>query len=224
MKIRITHAPSYALATIQLDVEESILAESGAMVAMSGGLRTRPSTPGGLTKALSRKFLSQESFFLNRFTATHPGAWVSLAPPLPGDIKLIPIPPDGLTVQSGSYLASESSLEVSTSFGGISRIIGREGAFVLTLTGRGKALIAAYGGIERIDLDAQQTLIVDTGHYVASSSSMPYEIRLLEGAVTSAASGEGLVALIKGPGAVFIQTRSPKELRSWLMPERKQNK
>lgn len=223
LNVQISHDPSYAMATVVLRQGVTVVAEAGAMVMMSDGVKVSASLPGGVTRALGRKLLSQESFFQTKFTGLIDGAWVALSPPLPGDINVVTLPPAGLIIQSGSYLASAASVQLRTDFAGLSRIVGREGAFVIHAEGEGQLMLSAYGGVQRIELAAGQRLVIDTGHYVASSADMAYEIGMLEGIVTSALSGEGLVASLTGPGIVFVQTRSPKELRSWLAPERPQN-
>lgn len=223
MDIQISHDPSYAMATAVLEAGEHVIAEAGAMVMMSDGVKVSASTQGSVTRAIGRKFLSQESFFQVKYTGLANGAWVALSPALPGDLHVVDLPAAGLTIQSGSYLASSSDVDLRTDFGGLARIVGKEGAFILNASGRGHVVLSAYGGIQRIDLLAGQRLVVDTGHYVASAADMPYEIGLLEGVVTSALSGEGLVASLTGPGPVFVQTRSPVELRSFMYPDRPQN-
>ena len=97
---------------------EEIVAESGAMVSMSPGISIETSTRGGgLLGGLARKFLTNESFFLNTFHADEPGE-ITLAPPLPGDVFYTDMRNQTLMVQSGSYMASSKSLSVDTQWGG----------------------------------------------------------------------------------------------------------
>lgn len=211
------------MATVVMDVNEEIQAEQGAMVAMSDGVKASVTSGGGVGRAVGRRILAQESLFLTRFRAVEHGAWVSLAPSLPGDVRAVPVSEEGLVIQSGSFLAASGGVDIDTKWGGARRILGREGAFVVKVSGAGDTIIAAYGGLQRIELAAGQRITVDTGHFVASSADMEYQLGILDNVVTSALSKEGLVSRFEGPGVVYVQTRSPVELRSWIFPDRPHN-
>jgi uncharacterized protein (AIM24 family) len=86
MKTEILYRPAYSLAIVNLDPNESILAESGAMVSMSADLGMETKASGGFLKSLARAALGGESFFMNTFTASPRGGMISLAPSLPGDV------------------------------------------------------------------------------------------------------------------------------------------
>lgn len=66
-------------------------------------------------------------------------------------------------------------------------------------------------------------MIVDTGHLVAWDHTVDIEVGALGSAAAAAASGEGLVARVTGPGRVWVQTRKEQQVGSWLSPERRQN-
>ena len=73
VKHEILYKPSYSLAVLDMERGEEIVAESGAMVSMSPGISIETSTRGGgLLGGLARKFLTNESFFLNTFHADEP--------------------------------------------------------------------------------------------------------------------------------------------------------
>lgn len=220
MKFDIKHRPSYSMAVAYLSVGDDLFAESGAFVAMNTAVRVRAFLKGGVVASAKRRFLAKESLFITHFRGLAEGAWVAVAPAYPGDIAEVEVPPEGLFVQPGSYLAHTGGVRLDTAVGSVARLVGREGAFVVTLNGEGKALLSSYGAIQRFDLQPGQRMVVDTGHYVASGQHVQYEVGLLEGLTTSMFSGEGLVSTLTGPGPVFIQTRSPQELQSWLFPPR----
>ena len=70
MQIEFVHRPGNTAARVQLAANESITAEGGAMIAMSGNMNINTTThqkgKGSLLKAVKRMF-SGESFFLNHF-------------------------------------------------------------------------------------------------------------------------------------------------------------
>jgi uncharacterized protein (TIGR00266 family) len=224
MQIDFAAQPAYTVAYLRMTAGEEVEVEPGALVAMSAGIEVVSTTGGGIAKAAFRKVVGNESFFLARYRARFEGAWVALAPRFPGDITAVDIHPgQDLLLQSGSFLAATSGVHTDVRFGGVGSAIQREGVTLLHASGEGKLLICAYGGIQHFTLGSE-SLIVDTGHLVGFTSSMEMRIGPLSGVVTSALTGEGLVSEIKGPGEVFIQTRSEQSLRSWLFPDREQDR
>lgn len=216
MQVEILYRPSYSLASVRLAPGESIRAEAGAMVSMSGGVRMETKMQGGLLGALKRSVLGGESFFINTFTAESAGD-VALAPSLPGDI--IPIALDGeLYIQSGSYLASSEGVEIDTKWGGAKSFFSREGLFLLKATGRGTVLVASYGAIHPIGLGAGERISIDTGHMVAFDATVRYTVKRAGGLKVTLLSGEGLICEYVGPGRVWMQTRSEDSFLSWLIP------
>jgi uncharacterized protein (TIGR00266 family) len=210
--------PSFALLTIDLDAGERVRTEAGSMVSYSEGLEIETSASGGVLGSLKRSILGGESFFQNTFTAAEAGH-VTLAPPLAGDIVEVPLDDETLLVQSGSYLASEPSIEIDTKFGGGRTFFGGEGLFLLELSGTGSAFLSSYGAIKEVDLAAGETYTVDTGHIVAFDGTASFDVERVGGIRSTLFSGEGLVCKFTGPGHVHLQTRSTDALLSWLIPK-----
>jgi uncharacterized protein (TIGR00266 family) len=123
-------------------------------------------------------------------------------------------------VQSSSYLAGDTSLQVETKFGGAKSFFGGEGLFVLQVSGAGLLLISSFGAIHRKTLRPGETYVVDTGHLVAWEGQMQYNLRkaVKSGFFRSMMSGEGLVAEFQGPGEILIQTRNLAALAALLKP------
>ncbi|WP_372729989.1 TIGR00266 family protein [Nocardioides sp.] len=219
MQTEILYSPAYAAAKLTLEAGESVRAESGAMLAMSPGLTMETSTQGGVLKGLRRAVLGGESFFMNTFTAQAAGAELYLAPALSGDVVAWPLEGNTLFVQSGSFLASSSGIEVDTKWGGGKTFFSSEGLFVLRISGHGNLLLSSYGAIHAIDLQAGQSYTVDTGHMVAWTESVTYQVRKVGGWKSTLFSGEGLVCDLTGPGRIYVQTRSQSAFLNWLLPQ-----
>src|SRR5215813_6344580 len=79
---------AFALATVKLQAEQSINAEAGAMVAMSGNVDLQSQLKGGLMGALKRA-VGGETAFVSTFTARGGPGEVSFAPGSPGDVAAI---------------------------------------------------------------------------------------------------------------------------------------
>jgi uncharacterized protein (TIGR00266 family) len=217
MNVEISFRPSYSLATIQLNPNERIRAEAGAMVGMSPDVAIETKAEGGLFKSLGRSLLGGESFFQNFYQAGPNGGEISVAPELPGDVFVVDVT-EPMLVQSGSYLASETSVEVNTKLSSKAFLSG-EGISMLQMTGSGKLLLSSYGAILEKTLAAGEKYIVDTTHLVAFNESMNVEMKSVGGFKSTVLSGEGLVVHITGPGKLYMQTRSPHAFVQWLIPQ-----
>ncbi len=218
MHHEVKYGPAYALAMINLDAGESIQAEAGAMVSKSPSIAMETSTGGGLLSGLKRSVLGGESFFINTFTAEQAGE-VTVAPALPGDIVALELSGQTLLVQSGSFLAATSGVEVDTKWGGGKSFFSREGLFLLRCTGQGTIWVSSYGAIHPIDLGVGEQYVVDTGHMVAFDDSVGYDVGRSGGWKSTLFSGEGLVVNLTGPGRFYMQTRSEDSFLGWLIPK-----
>lgn len=215
----IQHAGAFALAVIQLQAGQSIQAEAGAMVSMSGNIELQSQMKGGLMGAFKR-MVGGESAFVSTFTAHGGAGEVTFAPGSPGDIAAIEMNNQLFNVQSSSYLAGDVSLQVNTNWGGGRTFFSGEGLFVLQVQGTGLLLVSSFGSIHRKRLSPGERYVVDTGHLVAWESHMPYELRRAAqaGWLRSLVSGEGIVAEFTGPGEILIQTRNLAAFAGMLKP------
>jgi len=218
MQHEILYRPSYSLLKVDLARGESICAESGAMVSMSGGVGIRTAARGGILGALKRSVLGGESFFVNTFNANEAGE-VTFAPSLPGDIWAIELNGQEVYAQSGSYIASSEGIEVNTKWGGAKTFFSKEGFFLLKISGTGTVFLSSYGAIHEITLAPDQKYTVDTGHMVAFDEGVGYSVRRVGGIKSTLFSGEGLVCELTGPGKILIQSRSADAFLSWLIPQ-----
>ena len=212
MEIKIEYRPSYALAIVGLGMNESLVAEAGAMVSMSSNMTIKTSAgtgvAGGLLKALKRTVLGGESFFMNTFAPQGGAGEITLAPTLPGDIQVLPMTGPGLMIQSTSYLASTPGITIDTKWGGMKTLFGGEGLFMLKATGQGEVIVNSFGAIHEIPVNGPY--IVDSGHIVAFEESLTFEVKKVGSWKATLLSGEGLVCLFNGKGKLWIQSRNPK--------------
>src|SRR5215213_9991132 len=214
----ILHQPAFALAVVRLGAEQSILAEAGAMVSMSGNVELQSQMKGGLMGAFKRA-VGGESAFVSTFTARGGPGEVTFAPGSPGDIAAIEMTDQLFYVQSSSYLAGDAGLNVDTRWGGAKTFFGGEGPFVLQVSGTGLLLLSSFGAIHRKRLAAGERYVVDTGHLVAWEGTTQYTLRkAAAGFFRSMVSGEGVVAEFTGPGEILIQTRNLAAFAGQLKP------
>ncbi len=213
MRFDVQFNPAHSLAVAHLARGESVRAEASAMVTMSPAIQVETNTgpKKGLFKKLGRGVLGGESFFQNRFRATADGAQVGLAPRLCGSMVVHELQPgNDLFIQGSSYVAAPDTVTVDTKFQGFKGFLSGESLFFLHASGQGPVLINAFGAIEVFDLDGE--IVVDTGHLVAFSSRVQYEVRKAGGGwISSFLSGEGLVLRMRGKGTIYLQSRNPTE-------------
>lgn len=217
MNVDILHRPSYTLAVIRLEPNERIRAEAGAMVSMSDQVMIETKAAGGIFKSLSRSLLGGESFFQNFFQAPAQGGEITLAPELPGDAFLVEMQGEKLMVAAGSYLASETSIELNAKVS-MKAFMAAEGISMLEASGSGKLLLSSFGAIFEKSLAPGEKYIVDSSHLVAFDATMDVQVKTVGGLKSTFLSGEGLVVQITGPGKMMLQTRSPSALINWILP------
>jgi len=213
--------PSYSMLTVTLNPGEAIKVEPGGMVALAG-VEMETKSGGGFLKGLKKMAFGGESFFLNTFTAGPQGGWISLAPGMPGDIAWFDIQPNQpLFIQGGSFLASTMNVETDTKFQGMKGLFSGESLFFIHATcptGAGRVYYNSYGAIKPMQIQQGQTITIDTGHVVAFTNGLQYNIGRVGGLKSLAFGGEGLVMHFSGEGTVWIQTRNVPSLAGGLIP------
>jgi uncharacterized protein (TIGR00266 family) len=219
MHVEIRHSPAFAVARVALSGGESVRAESGAMMATSAGVSVEAKMEGGLMKGLKRSVLGGESLFITRFIAGGEGGWVDCAARLPGDLTTIDV--DGsVNLSRSAWLCSSDGVEIDTKWGGFKNLVGGEGGFLVHAAGQGQLVASCYGALDVVDLAAGEKMVLDSGHMVAFSDGLTYETRkVTSGLMQTLKSGEGFVFELTGPGRVWIQSRNPQELVTWLTGE-----
>jgi uncharacterized protein (TIGR00266 family) len=218
VNVAVEHGASFALAVVTLQPEQSIQAESGAMVSMSANVELQSQMKGGLMGALKRAVVG-ESVFISTFTAHGGPGEVTLAPGPPGDIVALTLSNQAYFVQSGSFLAAAPSVKIDTKLGGAKSFFSGEGLFLIGASGNGPLVLSSFGAIRKKTLQPGEQYIVDTGHIVAFESTVQYQVqKAAAGFFRSMTSGEGLVARYTGPGDIYLQTRNLEAFAGVLKP------
>ncbi len=218
---------------IELDPNETVIAEAGAMVYMEDGItfETRmgdgsnadSSILGKLFQAGSR-LLTGESLFMTHFTNRGYGKRkVAFAAPHPGTIipiNLATLPGNTLIAQKDSFLCAALGTKVSITFNQRlgSGLFGGEGFILEKLQGDGLAFVHAGGTIVEKYLN-NETLRIDTGCIVAFEPTLSYDIQKAGNLKSMFFGGEGLfLATMRGTGRVWIQSMPLSKLIRTLSP------
>lgn len=193
----------------ELSAGEVMLTESGSMSWMSPNMKMETTSNGGIGKALGRMF-SGESLFLNRYTAVGGDGMIAFASSFPGTIRAFElIPGKSIIVQKSAFLASETTVELSIFFQKSlgKGLFGGEGFIMQKLSGQGIAFIEIDGHAVEYDLQAGESLVIDTGYLVAMEDTCSMDIVTVPGIKNMLFGGEGIFnTVVRGPGKIIIQT------------------
>jgi uncharacterized protein (TIGR00266 family) len=208
---------------IELDPNETAIAESGAMMMMEDGIQmqtifgdgsAQQQSSGLLGKLMSagKRILTGESLFMTAFTNAGQGKKkVSFAAPYTGKIIPMDLQQLGGTIiaQKDAFLCAAKGVSVGIHFQRKlgTGIFGGEGFIMEKIEGDGMAFMHAGGYIVEKVLIPGEVLKVDTGCLVAYTPTVDFDIEFVRGIRNFMFGGEGLFfAKLRGPGRVWIQS------------------
>lgn len=208
---------------VELDPNETAIAESGAMMMMDDGIQMQTifgdgsqqqQSSGLLGKLMSagKRMLVGESLFMTAFTNIGQGKKrISFAAPYTG--KIIPMDLQQLgnriIAQKDAFLCAAKGVSIGIQFQRRlgTGIFGGEGFIMEKIEGDGMAFLHAGGYIVEKNLQPGEILKVDTGCVVAYTSGVDFDIEFVRGIKNWMFGGEGLFfAILRGPGKVWIQS------------------
>ncbi|MEM6362908.1 MAG: TIGR00266 family protein [Planctomycetota bacterium] len=213
------HESQYVVIT--LDPGEQTIAEAGALMYMTDGIKMETSmgAGGGEDKGFfgkvmtaGKRALTGESLFMTTFTNHSRGQGkVAFGAPFPG--RLIPMHLDQLggeiICQKDAFLCGARGIDVGIAFQKKigAGLFGGEGFIMQRLRGDGIAITHAGGTMMYQELSAGQTLRLDTGCLMAMGATVQYDIQFVGGMKNAFFGGEGLfMATVVGPGPVWLQS------------------
>jgi uncharacterized protein (TIGR00266 family) len=165
MRYEVTHGPVFSKLDVELDAQESIIAQPNSMLSMTTGFEVTARLGGqmgggGLGKGL-KSLLTGESLFAAIFTAKRDGQRLTLAPEAIGDI--VPLPMDGSEyfITRGAFLACAPTITLSAKYGGLKGWMAKTGIFLMQASGTGLLLVATNGALVSHTLAPEERLLVD---------------------------------------------------------------
>ena len=218
---------------LELDPNETAIAESGAFMMMDDGIQMQTIFGDGSTQqdtgllgklfSAGKRVLTGESLFMTTFTNVSTGKKkVSFASPYPG--KIIPLDlqeyQGRIIAQKDAFLCAAKGVSIGIEFQKRlgTGIFGGEGFIMQKLEGDGMAFVHAGGHVFERILQSSEMLKVDTGCLVAYTSTVNYDIQFVGGIRNTIFGGEGLFfATLRGPGKVWLQTLPISRLASRIM-------
>jgi len=208
---------------VELDPGESAVAEAGAMMYKDGSVQMETvfgdgsgqNSDGGFMGKLlgaGKRLVTGESLFTTVFTHQGSGkAHVAFGAPYPGNIIPVPLNSVGgaLICQKDSFLCAAKGVAIGVHLQKkiLTGLFGGEGFIMQKLEGDGMVFVHAGGTVVERELQAGETLHVDTGCVVALEQSVGFDIQQAGGIKTSLFGGEGLFfANLTGPGKIWLQS------------------
>lgn len=218
---------------IELDPNETAIAESGAFMMMENGIEmqtifgdgSQQQSSGLLGKLFSagKRLLVGESLFMTAFTNAGQGKKrVSFAAPYTGKIIAFDLQQLGgkIIAQKDAFLCAAKGVSIGIEFQRKlgTGIFGGEGFIMEKLEGDGLAFAHAGGYVIERELQAGEILKVDTGCVVAYTAGVDFDIEFIRGVKNWMFGGEGLFfAKLQGPGKVWLQSLPISRLAGRIM-------
>jgi uncharacterized protein (TIGR00266 family) len=218
---------------IELDPNETAVAESGAFMMMDDGIQmntifgdgSQQQGGGFLGKLMSagKRLLTGESLFMTAFTNVGQGKRrVSFAAPYTGKIIPFDLQQHGnkIITQKDAFLCAAKGVSIGIEFQRKlgTGIFGGEGFIMQKLEGDGMAFAHAGGYVVEKTLVPGELLRVDTGCVVAYTAGIDFDVEFVKGIKNWMFGGEGLFfAVLRGPGKVWLQSLPISRLAGRIM-------
>ncbi len=217
---------------IELDPQETVIAEPGSFMMMNDGLQMETifgdgsQNQGGVFGKLmsaGKRILTGESLFMTAYTnISQNKRQITFAAPYPG--KIIPLDLHRMggrvTCQKDAFLCAAKGVSIGIEFQRKlgTGLFGGEGFIMEKLEGDGMAFVHAGGHVEERELQPGELLKIDTGCIVAFSKEVHYDIQFVGGIKNTLFGGEGIFfATLTGPGKVWIQSLPISRLAARIM-------
>jgi uncharacterized protein (TIGR00266 family) len=205
---------------IELDPNETVIAEAGVMnwmddgiifeAKMGDGSNTNEGLVGKLFGA-AKRVITGESLFLTHFTnRSSDKKRVAFAAPYPGSIIPLDLSKlDGEFIcQKDAFLCAALGTKVGVSFNKKigTGLFGGEGFILEHLEGDGMAFVHAGGTIVKKELNGEK-IKVDTGCVVGFTKEIDFSIERAGSLRSMLFGGEGIfLATLQGHGTVYLQS------------------
>ena len=226
MQYEVKNAPLPVL-ICKLDPNESIECQKGAMSWMTPTMQMQTglgSGAGGLLGALgkmAKSAVTGESIFRNTYTAQGGAGEIAFASSFPGDIICFDTSANPIVAQKSSYLANTMGVNMEIFFQKKlgAGFFGGEGFIMQKFEGTGMVFLEIDGSVITYDLQAGQSMLVDTGYLAAMTEGVSIDIESVKGIGNKLFGGEGFFnTKVTGPGRIWLQTMPASAIAAAINP------
>jgi uncharacterized protein (TIGR00266 family) len=203
---------------VMLQPGESLISEAGELSWMTNPIvmttHTQMGGGGGFFGALKR-VAGGGSLFMTEYKAQGAVGEVAFAATLPGHIMQIDVSPGNeYMITRGGFVAGTPQIELGVGFQQSlgAGLFGGDGFLLQKVSGTGTAWLEMGGEIVVRDLAAGE-------HVGAFTATTKFEITRISGIKNMMFGGDGIfLALLTGPGRIWLQTMPPANMAAALEP------
>ena len=213
----------------KLEQGESIECQKGAMSWMTPTITMKTGLGGGAGGGLlgglgkiAKSAITGESIFRNTYTAEQGPGEIAFATTFPGDIISFDVQNGGIVAEKSAYLANTPGVQMDIFFQKKlgAGFFGGEGFIMQKFSGTGKVFLEINGSVCTYDLEAGQSMLIDTGYLAAMEATCTMDVVSVGGGIGNALlGGEGFFnTKVTGPGKIWLQTMPCNNLAAALIP------
>lgn len=212
---------------VDLEPNQVLRAESGAMIYMTQGVEMSTSLGGTGNTGPSisdgfKRMLTGQNLFISDYAYHGPEGsvgTVALGTDFPSKIIRLSLKEYGnkIVCQKSAYLASDLNVDIQMEFAKkfTAGFFGGEGFILQGLIGDGDVFVKAGGTLVKKELQEGETLRISSGSLVAFTQDVEYDVQTMPGFKNVLFGGEGLfVTTLTGPGTIWLQGMPPDRMIS----------
>jgi uncharacterized protein (TIGR00266 family) len=204
---------------------ESLISEAGELSWMTAPIvmttHTQMGGGGGFFGAIKR-VAGGGSLFMTEYKAQGAVGEVAFAASVPGHIMQIEVSPTSeYMITRGGFMAGTPAIELGVGFQQSlgAGLFGGDGFMLQKVSGTGTAWLEMGGEVVVRELAPGEQLKVHPVHVGAFTSTTKFEITRIAGIKNMMFGGDGIfLALLTGPGTVWLQTMPPANLAAAIQP------
>ena len=212
---------SFPAVKVILDEGEEVYTQSGAMMWTSQDIDMSTNMEGGFLKSIGRMF-SGSSLMLVTHHSNKENSEITFASAFPGTIKSFQVDErHEYFAQKSAFLVADKTVNIDATVNKNfwAGLLGGEGFILQRFSGYGTLLAEIDGSLEEIELEAGQSIKVETGHIAVFESTVTYDVESVKGFKNIFFGGQGLfLTTLTGPGKVWLQTLTAQEMAQRLIP------
>ena len=221
-KFHTVNSPSFASVVIYLAKGQSVFCNYGSLNYMDSSIDVSTRT-NGFMSGLIRSFFTTTSMFLTYYTGmTDKESVVSFSSFIPGDIIAMKIKPgEKYIVSQHGFLAASANikLETTTKFKNI--FVGGD-LFLNEISCDPKSpedgivWISAYGGFDKITVNAGESVKVDRGLFAFAKKEYDFSISTIGNIKSYFLSGNTMMMNFKGPCELYVHSNNLDKYLAYL--------
>ena len=189
-EFKIINGPAYATVIMNLKQDQEVYDQKGAVNYADSTINVNTKT-GGFFKSMFRSLVTSESMFMTYYKGMRAEpSIISFSSVLPGDMFAVKIKPGKrYLISQNSFVCATQNVVLSTDLR-FKNILESTNMFLTVASipvdskDDGMIWVAAYGGYERLNIPAGQSIKVEHGLFCLSDANLDYTIAKMGGLKT----------------------------------------